>query len=63
MNETMQDGAQSKLNVGDKVYCRNKPSEYGEICLISHSRRTCRVILSSSDKVLWYSLDELELDN
>lgn len=63
MNETMQDDAQSKFNVGDKVYCRDKPSEYGEIYLISHSYRTCRVILSSSDKVLWYSLDELELDN
>ena len=63
MNETIQDGTQSKFNVGDKVYCRDKPSEYGEICLISDSRRTCRVILSSSDKVLWYSLDELELDN
>ena len=63
MNETMQDGAQSKFNPGDKVYCKDKPSEYGEIFIISDSLKACRVILSSSDKVLWYSLDELELDN
>lgn len=63
MNETDYSSNPSKFNVGNKVYCRDKPSEYGEICLISHSRRTCRVILSSSDKVLWYILDEIELDN
>ena len=49
------------FNVGQKVRLKIDPSVYGEVCAVSYSQRTVRVILQNPlGKIWWYDVNELE---
>ena len=48
--------------IGDKVRSKLIPEEYGEICCISYTQRTVRVIMQQPlGKLWWFSTEEIEL--
>ena len=48
--------------IGDKVRSKLTPEEYGEICCISYTQKTVRVIMQQPlGKLWWFDVEEIEL--
>ncbi len=50
-----------KFQIGDKVVNKHDHSEYGEVCAVSVSGRSVRVMMQHPfGKLWWFDIDELE---
>jgi hypothetical protein len=51
----------TKFKVGDKVVNKQDHSEYGEVCAVSVSGRSVRVMMQHPfGKLWWFDINELE---